>query len=111
MIRIALLLITLTVAFAFAPVARADKGVALDAVIEIKADTDVLVQRVINRAKESGGARADDNEEVLRKRLGVYSEQTAPLVAYYADKGLLRPVDGMAPVAEVTAEIKSALAK
>ncbi len=86
-----------------------DKGVALDAVIEIKAEADELVKRVINRAKESGGARADDNEEVLRKRLNVYAEQTAPLVSYYAGKGLLRPVDGMAPVDEVTAAIKGAL--
>jgi adenylate kinase len=89
----------------------ADKGIALDAVIEIKAEADELVKRVINRAKESGGARADDNEEVLRKRLGVYSEQTAPLVAYYTGRGLLRPVDGMAPVDEVTAAIKAALGK
>lgn len=88
----------------------AEKGIALDAVIEIKAEADELVKRVINRAKESGGARADDNEEVLRKRLGVYSEQTAPLVAYYTTKGLLKPVDGMAPVGEVTGAIKSALA-
>jgi len=87
----------------------ADKGVKLDAVIEIKADTDELVRRVINRAKESGGARADDNEEVLRKRLGVYQEQTAPLVAYYGDTGLLRTVDGMAPVDQVTAAIQSAI--
>ncbi|UYO00479.1 MAG: adenylate kinase [Devosia sp.] len=89
----------------------AEKGIALDAVIEIKAEADELVKRVINRAKESGGARADDNEEVLRKRLGVYSEQTAPLVAYYSDKGLLKTVDGMAPVNEVTAAINSALGK
>jgi adenylate kinase len=88
-----------------------EKGVALDAVVEIKADADVLVQRVINRAKESGGARTDDNEDVLRKRLNVYSEQTAPLVAYYAEKGLLKPVDGMAPVEEVTAAIKAALGR
>ncbi len=88
-----------------------DKGMALDAVLEIKADADVLVQRVINRAKESGGARADDNEEVLRKRLNVYSEQTAPLVAYYSAKGLLKPVDGMAPVGDVTAAIRAALGK
>jgi len=87
----------------------ADKGIALNAVIEIKAEPDELVKRVINRAKESGGARADDNEEVLRKRLGVYSEQTAPLVAYYSGRGLLQPVDGMAPVTEVTAAIKAAL--
>jgi adenylate kinases len=89
----------------------ADKGIALDAVIEIKAEADELVKRVINRARESGGARADDNEEVLRKRLGVYSEQTAPLVEYYSGRGLLRPVDGMAPVEEVTAAIKTALGK
>lgn len=85
------------------------KGMALDAVIEIKADADELVRRVIQRGKESGGARADDNEEVLRKRLDVYKEQTAPLVAFYAGKGLLRPVDGMEPVDTVTAAIRSAL--
>ena len=88
-----------------------DKGVTLDAVIEIKADSDELVRRVIQRAKESGGARADDNEEVLRKRLGVYQEQTAPLVAYYAREGLLRTVDGMEPVDQVTAAIKAAIAR
>ena len=87
-----------------------DKGVKLDAVIEIKADADELVRRVIQRAKESGGARADDNEEVLRKRLGVYQEQTAPLVAYYAEEGLLKTVNGMEPVGQVTAAIKAAIA-
>jgi adenylate kinase len=89
----------------------AEKGMALDAVIEIKADADELVRRVVNRAKESGGARADDNEEVLRKRLDVYTQQTAPLVDYYAGKGMLKPVDGMAPVGEVTTAIKGALGK
>jgi len=87
-----------------------DKGVKLDAVIEIKADADELVRRVVQRAKESGGARADDNEEVLRKRLGVYAEQTAPLVAYYTEEGLLKAVDGMEPVDQVTAAIKAAIA-
>lgn len=86
-----------------------DKGMKLDAVVEIKAKPDVLVERVINRAKESGGARADDNVEVLRKRLDVYMEQTAPLIAYYRDKGLLKSVDGMAPVEEVTAAIRAAI--
>jgi adenylate kinase len=87
-----------------------DKGVKLDAVIEIKADADELVRRVNQRAKESGTARPDDNEEVLRKRLNVYKEQTAPLVAYYAEEGLLRTVDGMEPVEQVTAAIKAAIA-
>lgn len=87
----------------------ASKGTALDAVIEIKADEDVLVERVLNRAQESDGARADDNEEVIRNRLHVYRELTEPLVAYYADKGLLRSVDGMQPVENVTAAISNAI--
>ena len=87
----------------------ADKGVALDAVIEIKADADVLVQRVINRGREAGGGRADDTAEVLRKRLEVYAAQTAPLVSYYATKALLKTVDGMAPVDQVTDAIKAAI--
>jgi adenylate kinase len=87
----------------------ADKNIALDAVIEITADADELVRRVIQRAKETGGARADDNEEVLRKRLGVYQEQTAPLVDFYTKEGLLRTVDGMEPVEQVTAAIKTAI--
>ena len=85
------------------------KGLHLDAVIEIKASADILVERIINRARESGGARADDNEEVLRKRLGVYEEQTAPLVKYYTERGLLKSVDGMQPIEEVTAAIRQAL--
>ena len=87
-----------------------EKGVVLNAVIEMTANADELVRRVIQRAKESGTARADDNEEVLRKRLGVYKEQTAPLVAYYVGKGLLKTVDGMEPVDQVTAAIKAAIA-
>lgn len=85
------------------------KGSKLDAVVEIKADPAVLIERIINRAKESGGARADDNEDVLRKRLMVYGEQTAPLVSFYAQKGLLRSVDGMKPIEEVTADIRAAI--
>ncbi|MCS6761288.1 MAG: adenylate kinase [Candidatus Devosia symbiotica] len=87
-----------------------DKGMKLDAVVEIKADADELVRRVIQRARELGGVRADDNEEVLRKRLDVYKDQTAPLVAYYTEDGLLKAVDGMAPVDEVTAAIRVAIA-
>ncbi|GHA12786.1 adenylate kinase [Devosia pacifica] len=88
-----------------------EKGMQLDAVIEVQADADTLVERVKNRAKESGGARADDNEEVLRKRLEVYKGQTAPLVEFYRGKGLLKPVDGMKPVDEVTASIKASLGR
>lgn len=85
------------------------KGLHLDAVVEINADPDVLVQRIVKRAQETGGARTDDNEEVLRKRLEVYLEQTAPLVSFYEQQGLLRTVDGMAPIDEVTQSIKAAI--
>jgi len=85
------------------------KGLALDAVVELTADANTLVARVANRAKETGGARADDTAEVIRKRLDVYTELTEPLVSYYRGKGLLRTVDGMAPVEEVTAAIRQVL--
>lgn len=84
-----------------------ERGVKLDAVVEITADAETLTQRIINRALESG--RADDNEEVVRNRLAVYREQTAPLVEHYRHKGLLKSVDGMAPIDEVTAAIKTAV--
>lgn len=84
-----------------------EKHMHLDAVVEIRADTDELIRRVVSRAKESG--RQDDNEEVVRNRLEVYREQTAPLVEFYRGKGLLKSVDGMAPVQEVTAAIMQAV--
>lgn len=90
----------------------ADKGMELDAVIEITADADVLVERIANRAKQSsGGARADDNVEVVRNRLQVYKQQTAPLVDYYRGKGVLKSIDGTQPIDEVTAAIRAALHK
>jgi adenylate kinase len=89
----------------------ADKGMALDAVVEIAADAETLTRRIVNRAKENAaaGARADDNEDVIRNRLAVYREQTAPLVAHYRQKGLLKTVDGMASVEEVTVAIRSSI--
>ncbi len=89
-----------------------EKGMQIDGVIEITADPDVLVNRIVNRARESAatsGARADDNPEVVRKRLDVYRELTEPLVGYYREHGLVKTVDGMQPVEEVTASIRRAL--
>jgi adenylate kinase len=85
-----------------------EKGMSLDAVVEITADAETLTRRIVNRARENAvhGARADDNENVIRNRLQVYRAQTAPLVEHYRGKGLLRTVDGMAPVEEVTAAIR-----
>ena len=63
-----------------------------------------------NRAKESaGGARADDNVEVVRNRLNVYRELTVPLVEYYRGQGLLKSIDGTLPIEDVTAAIRRAL--
>ena len=82
-------------------------GHRLSHVVELTADTDEVVARLLNRAKEQG--RADDTESVIRRRLDVYAEQTAPLVRIYADRGLLVQVDGMGEVDEVTARLTDAL--
>lgn len=85
----------------------ADQGNALDAVVLITADTDEVVRRLLNRALEQG--RADDTEEVIRRRMEVYAEQTAPLIEVYSSRNLVREVDGLGAVAEVTERILSAL--
>jgi len=85
------------------------KGLALDCVIEIKVDETALFARIENRAAETGGARSDDNADTLRKRLAVYHENTAPLLPYYADKGVLKTVDGMNSIDEVAAQIDQIL--
>ena len=87
----------------------ASKGLSLDSVIEIRVDEVELFARIENRAAETGGARGDDNADTLRKRLSVYHENTAPLLPYYRDRGVLKTVDGMASVEEVAAQIESIL--
>ena len=82
-------------------------GQELDAVVLITADTDEVVRRLLNRALEQG--RADDTEEVIRRRMEVYAEQTAPLIDVYSSRNLVREVDGLGEVAEVTERILSAL--
>lgn len=80
---------------------------SLDAVIQLTADTDEVVRRLAKRAIEQG--RSDDTEEVLRNRLNVYEEQTAPLISVYAARGLLIKVDGLGEIKEVTSRIVEAL--
>lgn len=80
----------------------------LDKVVEITANTEEVIARLLNRAKLEG--RADDTEEVIRRRMEVYAEQTEPLTAVYREKGLLVQVDGMGGVEEVTARLLAALA-
>ena len=79
----------------------------LDRVIELTADTDEVVKRLLGRAIEQG--RADDTEDVIRRRLEVYEEQTAPLTSLYKSRGLLVQVDGLGSIEEVTARISAAL--
>jgi adenylate kinase len=81
----------------------------LNAVIEIKVDDALLLQRIEGRAKETGGARADDNAETLRKRLAVYWAQTKPVADYYSPRGMLKTIDGVGSVDEVAARIENLL--
>ena len=112
-----------------------DKGLKLDAVIEMKVDDEALVERIAGRytcakcgkgyhdrfekPKKAGicdvcGStefvrRADDNEKTVRDRLQVYNKQTAPLVDYYGRTGALHKVNGMADIAVVTRQIEDVL--
>ena len=113
----------------------ASKGQKLNAVIEMRVDDEALVKRIVGRytcakcgqgyhdefarpkkpgvCDVCGGTefirRPDDNEKTVRDRLGVYNKQTAPLVAYYRQKGNLHVIDGMADVAVVTQAIVAVL--
>lgn len=84
------------------------QGTKLDVVVQLTADTDEVVRRLLNRALEQG--RADDTEDVIRRRLEVYEEQTAPLTETYAARDLVVMIDGLGEVAEVTGRILEALA-
>ncbi len=113
----------------------AEKNLPLDCVIEMKVDTEVLTGRITGRyscAKCGAGyhdafqkpeiegkcdacggteftRREDDNPETVRARLVAYEEQTAPLLPYYRKMGVLRTVDGMAAIDEVTGQIETVL--
>lgn len=86
-------------------------GRSIDHVIVLEVDDNALVNRIKKRAEETGGARSDDNEETLKKRLKVYHEQTAPVLPYYEGKGLLRKIDGMASIDDVTRQIEDVLGR
>ncbi|MFQ5775705.1 MAG: adenylate kinase [Kiloniellaceae bacterium] len=114
----------------------AEKGLKLDAVVEMKVDEESLVERITGRfscAKCGAGyhdkfqrpavegvcdvcggneftRRADDNEETVRARLQAYREQTAPILPYYGRKGILKSIDGMASIDDVTGQIEATLA-
>ena len=94
---------------AFLDAFLAEHGTAMDVVVELVADPDVVVERLRQRALEQG--RSDDDESVVRHRLEVYREQTAPLIGVYEERGLLVKVDGIGEIDEVTERIASALAE
>jgi adenylate kinase len=93
----------------------ARKGLRLAAAIEFRVDDAALMARIEGRAAQARAAgqpvRPDDTPEVFERRLRAYYRDTAPLIGYYHAKGLLRPVDGLAPVDEVRAAIAARLAE
>lgn len=90
-----------------------DKGQRIDAVIELQVDEEALVGRLENRIAEMKAAgqevRSDDNAETLRHRLATFREQTAPIIPFFADKDMLRTVDGMQAIDAVEAAIDAVI--
>ena len=91
----------------------ADKHLDLDAVIQLDVDEAALLARIEKRVAEMQArgetVRADDNPQALHKRLINYRAQTAPLIVYYGERGILRVVDGMLPIPAVAEAIDAAL--
>lgn len=113
----------------------AEKGLKVDAVLEIRTDDEAMVERITGRftcakcgagyhdkfqrpkvdgvCDKCGGTeftrRADDNEETVRSRLEAYHKQTEPIIAYYRDKGVSKAVDGMSSIDDVTKQLKEAI--
>ena len=85
----------------------ADAGLTLDLAVEITADPEVVVGRLLKRAEIEG--REDDTEDVVRHRLDVYAQETAPIAQVYADRGLLAQVDGIGDVDAVTERLVAAI--
>ena len=86
----------------------ADQGHSLDVVVELVADPDVVVQRILKRALDSG--RSDDADEtIIRSRLALYARETAPLIDLYGSRGIVASVDGIGEISDVTGRIKDAL--
>jgi adenylate kinase len=91
----------------------AEKGLPLDAVIELKVDQTGLVARIVNRAAETRAlgetVRADDDPEVFKTRLAAYNRDTAVVAPYYKGRGQLHEIDGSRSIDEVSAAIEKAL--
>lgn len=82
-------------------------GQPVDEALQIDVDVEMVIARIARRADEEG--RSDDTEEVVRNRMSVYADQTAPVVDYYAQKGLLSRILGAGTIEEVFQRIKGVL--
>lgn len=82
-------------------------GTKIDKVVELTVNVDEVVGRLTQRSEEQG--RVDDSGDVIRRRLEVYADQTAPLIALYRDRGLLAQVNGIGEVEQVTDRIREAV--
>jgi len=93
----------------------ANRGMKLDAVLELEVDAVALLDRIRGRAKEAanngGSVRSDDNPEIFKTRLDVYHAQTAPVAEYYRSQGLLNTIDGLRSIDVVGEELAAALAR
>ena len=93
----------------------AEKGLKLDAAIELTVDAAKLIDRIVNRAAEAKAAgqpvRKDDDPEVFKSRLAAYERDTAAVTPFYRERGLLHEVEGMAPIDKVAADIDAVLAE
>lgn len=91
----------------------AEKGLKLDAVVELVVDQGALVHRIVKRAEETAAAglpvRKDDDPEVFKTRLAAYNRDTAVVAPYYQKTGRLKQIDGMQPIDTVTAAIAEAI--
>jgi adenylate kinase len=91
----------------------AQRGLALDRVIELRVNESALIDRITNRAKDAAArgepVRMDDNPETLSRRLQAYAKDTAPLVEHFAGKGLLRSVDGLQSIEAVEKQLTAAI--
>jgi adenylate kinase len=79
------------------------KGLTITRVVNLEVDDETIIARLLQRG------RADDQEDIIRNRLNVYNDETAPLLEYYQAKSLLTSVDGIGNVDEVTQRVLTAL--
>ena len=89
------------------------RGLRLDAVLQLKVDESVLIDRVKARAQQTATrgevVRSDDTPEVCERRLDVYRAQTTPVIDHYRSQGLLTSIDGLQPIEVVAEDLAAAL--